>query len=244
MQLEGAGARAGAVARREQPSTKRSAARPRRRGTVARPMQLPTRRRRRLAAIALALAALGCRAGGRGVENAPRPVHGGTARLLRVHPLNSRYFSDGSGKAVYLTGAHTWNNLQDVKAPIRGGFARYLDFLVAHHHNFIRFWMVEHAWDASDASFSASPLPWPRSSSQPARDGKPKFDPHAPQGSQDCGESTLEVAAERTHLPPRSRRARETRRPRAWRLKAEWTRSSRASRPRRGARDHRRRRSR
>src|SRR5262245_14165752 len=33
---------------------------------------------------------------------------------LRVHPKNPRYFADGSGKAVYLTGAHTWANLQDI----------------------------------------------------------------------------------------------------------------------------------
>ena len=30
---------------------------------------------------------------------------------LRVHPTNPRYFSDGSGKAVYLTRSHTWTNL-------------------------------------------------------------------------------------------------------------------------------------
>lgn len=30
---------------------------------------------------------------------------------LRPHPHNPRYFTDGSGKAIYLTGAHTWNNL-------------------------------------------------------------------------------------------------------------------------------------
>src|SRR5678815_18433 len=32
---------------------------------------------------------------------------------LRVHPTNPRYFTDGSGKAIYLTGSHTWNNFQD-----------------------------------------------------------------------------------------------------------------------------------
>jgi hypothetical protein len=26
---------------------------------------------------------------------------------LRVHPKNPRYFANGSGKTVYLTGAHT-----------------------------------------------------------------------------------------------------------------------------------------
>jgi hypothetical protein len=30
---------------------------------------------------------------------------------LRVHPENPRYFDDGSGRPVYLTGAHTWSNL-------------------------------------------------------------------------------------------------------------------------------------
>ena len=39
---------------------------------------------------------------------------------LRVHPDNSRYFTDGTKtqndtlRAVYLTGAHTWNNLVDM----------------------------------------------------------------------------------------------------------------------------------
>ena len=44
---------------------------------------------------------------------------------LRVHPTNTRYFtdgtkySDGSLKAVYLTGSHTWGNL--VYQPTSGG---------------------------------------------------------------------------------------------------------------------------
>jgi hypothetical protein len=32
---------------------------------------------------------------------------------LRVHPANPRYFTDGSGRAVILTGSHTWGNFQD-----------------------------------------------------------------------------------------------------------------------------------
>ncbi len=32
---------------------------------------------------------------------------------LSVHPLNSRYFSDGIGNAVYITDSHTWNNFQE-----------------------------------------------------------------------------------------------------------------------------------
>ena len=38
---------------------------------------------------------------------------------LRVHPQNPRYFADGNGRAIFLTGAHTWANLQDTGfAPI------------------------------------------------------------------------------------------------------------------------------
>ena len=33
---------------------------------------------------------------------------------LRVSTANPRYFTDGSGKAVYLTGSHTWASLQDM----------------------------------------------------------------------------------------------------------------------------------
>src|SRR5262245_14572392 len=32
---------------------------------------------------------------------------------LRVSTVNPRYFTDGSGKAIFLTGSHTWGNLQD-----------------------------------------------------------------------------------------------------------------------------------
>lgn len=33
---------------------------------------------------------------------------------LRVSAVNPRYFADGTGHIVYLTGTHTWNNLQDM----------------------------------------------------------------------------------------------------------------------------------
>src|SRR5688572_29177714 len=38
-----------------------------------------------------------------------RPVRG----TLRVHKDNPRYFADDTGRAVYLTGSHTWSNLMD-----------------------------------------------------------------------------------------------------------------------------------
>jgi len=37
-----------------------------------------------------------------------------TAGPLRLHPANPRYFADRHGRAVYLTGSHTWDTLQDL----------------------------------------------------------------------------------------------------------------------------------
>src|ERR1700689_1311002 len=38
------------------------------------------------------------------------PAGAGPLRVLKTNP---RYFTDGSGKAILLTGSHTWNSLQD-----------------------------------------------------------------------------------------------------------------------------------
>jgi len=93
---------------------------------------------------------------------------------LRVHPRNPRYFADRSGRIVYLTGSHTWTNLQDgdaSKPPF--DFNAYLDFLVRHNHNFMRMW----SWQATGAWIfpSISPHPWERTGPGNAVDGKPKF---------------------------------------------------------------------
>ena len=94
---------------------------------------------------------------------------------LRVHPRNPRYFADGSGRVVYLTGSHTWTNLQEGglgKQPF--DFNAYLDFLAKHNHNFIRMW----SWQSVGAWIfpSISPHPWERTGPGNAVDGKPKFD--------------------------------------------------------------------
>lgn len=112
---------------------------------------------------------------------------------LRVHPTNPRYFTDGtkapdgSLKAVYLTGSHTWNNQQDIEGfrvgrspdPLTGkfDFDRYLDFLESYHHNFYRHWILEFAWESSTRyNFTVELHPWARTGPGQARDGKPKFD--------------------------------------------------------------------
>lgn len=104
-----------------------------------------------------------------------------TAGTLRVHPSNPRYFTDGSGKAIYLTGSHTWAILQDqgkANPPRAFDFAAYLDFLKAHNHNFTRMWTWENArwapWTEQDVFFD--PLPYQRTGPGDAIDGRPKFD--------------------------------------------------------------------
>ena len=107
---------------------------------------------------------------------------------LSVHPENPRYFRNpATGKAVYLTGSHTWNNLQDMEPKGSTGsfdFDGYLDFLVRHHHNFIRLWRWEStagtrlraAGRTRTREFVVAPHPWKRTGPGMALDGKPKFD--------------------------------------------------------------------
>jgi hypothetical protein len=106
---------------------------------------------------------------------------------LRVHPQNSRYFTDGSGRAIYLTGSHTWSNLQDQgpkDPPPPFDYGRYLDFLRERNHNVIRLWAWEQArwapWSdgkgPNPADWFIRPNPYARTGPGMALDGKPKFD--------------------------------------------------------------------
>jgi MYXO-CTERM domain-containing protein len=107
---------------------------------------------------------------------------------LRPHPTNPRYFTDGAGKAIYLTGSHTWGNLIDGwltngrntdPAPAFD-YDGYLDFLQANNHNFIRLWAADTPkldyTSVAGGWYYPSPLPWPRTGPGNAADGKPKFD--------------------------------------------------------------------
>jgi len=105
---------------------------------------------------------------------------------LRVSKENPRYFTDGSGAAIYLTGSHTWNSLQDMgysDPPSAFDFKAYLDFLEKHHHNFIRLWRWElPQWierSSSQVRYCA-PQPWKRAGPGNALDGKPKSDLDGP----------------------------------------------------------------
>jgi hypothetical protein len=106
---------------------------------------------------------------------------------LKVCEQNPRYFTDGSGKPVYLTGSHTWNNLVDMgpgDPPPAFDFAGCLDWMERLNHNFIRMWTWElTSWNTSANNAAArkkdphnsSPQPWARTGPGTALDGKPKF---------------------------------------------------------------------
>ena len=99
---------------------------------------------------------------------------------LRQDQHNPRYFCNPQGKIVYLTGSHTWENLQDML--IAGDppfeYQSYLDMMKKNGHNFMRLWMFEQprmaSWTADTITFD--PLPFARTGPGIARDGKPKFD--------------------------------------------------------------------
>jgi hypothetical protein len=104
---------------------------------------------------------------------------------LKALSTNPHYFTDGSGKAIYLTGSHTWNNFQDwgtndAVQPL--DFAAYVKMLVGHHHNFTLLWAVElpvfHGLPSTASAppdFTVTPHPWQRTGPGNASDGKPKF---------------------------------------------------------------------
>ncbi len=107
---------------------------------------------------------------------------------LRVLESNPRYFTDGTGKAVYLAGSHIWQNFQDSghrlvesqDPPPAFDYDRYLDFLTARRHNFFRLWRWEAPkWTDRQPEGVVKycrPHPWLRTGPGVAQDGKPKFD--------------------------------------------------------------------
>src|SRR4051812_39009038 len=65
---------------------------------------------------------------------------------LRALSTNPNYITDGTGKGIYLTGSHTWNNLQDwgTNGAIQPlDFKAYVKMLVDHNHNFTLLWTTE-----------------------------------------------------------------------------------------------------
>ncbi|MBW7995863.1 MAG: cellulase family glycosylhydrolase [Candidatus Glassbacteria bacterium] len=102
---------------------------------------------------------------------------------LRVHPDNPRYFTDNSGKAIYLTGFHTWANLQEFSDDSTRPFDYdgYLELLESNNCNFIRLWTWENAawasWAPATAKARIGPMfRYRRTGPGLAADSLPKFD--------------------------------------------------------------------
>lgn len=104
---------------------------------------------------------------------------------LRVHPSNPRYFTDDTGRAIYLAGSHTWANLQDMgttNPPAPFDYPAFLDWLEAQGHNFFKLYVWEQARyenDIASDDYWITPHPFQRTGPGLALDGEPKFDVEA-----------------------------------------------------------------
>src|SRR4051812_47386041 len=99
---------------------------------------------------------------------APPP---GPLRVLASNPL---YFATPDGKAVYLTGNHTWTSGQSFSSLGHFSFTSFVDYLKTLDVNFIRHWdvwmeTVDGPWHNNIGA--VSPLPFNRSSTPGAFDG-------------------------------------------------------------------------
>src|SRR5262245_3087488 len=120
----------------------------------------PNRRPRRRSLLFLCLGFLAAGASCAGPARVSSP--------LRLHPSHPRYFLDGQGKTVYLTGSHTWNQCQD-----GFDFEAYLRFLGKYNHNFIRLW-------SGDYALGGAPAAYLRTGPGMALDGLPRVDLERP----------------------------------------------------------------
>ncbi len=119
-------------------------------------------------------------------SSAGHPLNGPPAPQRALGPLtvcrsNPRYFSDPSGRAILLTGSHTWSSFQDwgtSSPPPTFDYPGYLAFLRRHSHNFFRLWRWEQTAEASGlpGRVWATPLAYLRTGPGRALDGELKFD--------------------------------------------------------------------
>jgi len=112
-------------------------------------------------------------------QKGPQP---GSLGPLAILPSNPHYFTDARGRrAVYLTGSHTWNNVQDWGVPDPQSlfdYDAYLEDLQRQGHNFVRLWFSEQAtWVAWTAErVSMKPTLYLRTGPGRALDGDLRFD--------------------------------------------------------------------
>lgn len=99
---------------------------------------------------------------------------------LIVCSENPRYFATPDGRAVYLTGSHTWAALHERMLPETPVFdySAWLDMMQKNGHNFLRLWAWEHAaWmQFTNRKVVYGPLRYRRTGPGVALDGGAKFD--------------------------------------------------------------------
>lgn len=111
----------------------------------------------------------------------PETLHPSINGPLRYFEANPNYFTDNTGKAIFLTGSHTWENFQDIYSeenlPVLN-WKEYLDMMESKHHNFMRFWVWEHPYGSSWSKMpiTIEPMPYQRTGKEKSFDGKPKFE--------------------------------------------------------------------
>jgi len=102
---------------------------------------------------------------------------------LRVSATNTHFLVDAAGRAVYLAGSHTWDDLQDMDlmpaTPTAFDFTAYVNFMVAHGQNLTILWRKDLPtfcnWGAG-GTWRVSQFPWLRTGPGVASDGLPAFD--------------------------------------------------------------------
>ncbi len=111
------------------------------------------------------------------------PASAAITSPLRVSSANPHFLTDASGRAVYLAGSHTWDDMQDLSvtpnAPAAFDFNAFVQFLVAHGQNMTILWRKDLPtfcnWGAG-GTWHASQFPWSRTGPAIASDGLPAFD--------------------------------------------------------------------
>jgi len=112
------------------------------------------------------------------------------ANQLRIHPTNPIWFTDNSGRAIYLSGHQIFNDMHDLwggKATTLGpsgsqgilDFDWYLGYAKSRGMNHLRNWSTfsfGKGPTAANAKYYADPLPYVRTGPGTALDGRPKFD--------------------------------------------------------------------
>jgi hypothetical protein len=104
-------------------------------------------------------------------SNSVQPARG----PLRVLKANPRYFTADGKRAVYLTGSHTWNVLQDGPGEPPFDYAGFLDILGKNNHNFFRLWT---RMGTGGGPPTPEPTIYMRTGPGQATDGRPKYDLH------------------------------------------------------------------